>query len=138
MDEPIPDTPVGFLTLLFTGAGTLFGLLTYWIVNWVIALWEARQGGTSISATKRRWISILTPITLVWIGYAGLVLAGAMEFTGQSAYLAAVSSIGAAGSKQISYAAAQSVQKPAAPDPAPPPPPIPLGPVLPRQEPPDG
>lgn len=112
MTEPLPDTPVGFLTLLLTGAGAVFGLLTVWLTNQVIALWEARQGGLPISGTKRRWISIAVPVALVFLGYFGLVALGSLALTGQTFYLACMSAFGAVGAKQVAFATVESAQKP--------------------------
>ena len=110
MNDVPADLP-GLLTALMAGSGVFFGLVSVWVIDRVVALWEARTGAP-VSGTKKRWISIGVPATLVLLGYAGLLLLGTVPFTQQTAYLAAVNALAAAGSKQALYAAIQSADKP--------------------------
>lgn len=110
--DVLPADLPGLFTLLYAGAGAVFGLIVVWLTNQLIARWEARTHAP-ISETKRRWISLGVPAGLVFLGYGGLVACGIVAFTGQTVYLACVNALAAMGAKQAAYATIASTAKPA-------------------------
>ena len=103
-----------FFAALYLGTSAVSGLLAVWLTQAVTAVWQDVTGRT-ISATKRRWLSIAMPAAPVLLGYAGLVLLGDQPFTTRTVLTAIMFAAGAVMGKQVIYAGWQSWQKPSGP-----------------------
>lgn len=106
----IPSTPAEFLAQLLT-IGTLYGLVTTWLIDGLIALWEAHAGG-AISGTKRRWISIAVALAVPVAAYLGLIALGQAVWSADGLYSAALVGVAAVSGGKLAYAARESLSKP--------------------------
>ncbi|HEX6607117.1 MAG TPA: hypothetical protein VF276_09415 [Chloroflexia bacterium] len=106
----LPSTPADFLAALLAG-GTLYGLVSTWLIDLLIRAWERRAQGR-ISETKRRWVSIGVAIAVPVLAYGGLCALGNAVWSVDGLYAAAMAGVAAVGGSKISYAGRESLSKP--------------------------
>ena len=106
----IPTTPTDFFAQLLAG-GALYGLVSTWLLDGLLALWEARAAGP-VSGTKRRWLSIAVALVVPGVGYAGLLALGAASLTPDGVYSAVLVGVAAIAGNKIGYAGRESLSKP--------------------------
>jgi hypothetical protein len=106
----LPTTPTDFFAQLLAG-GALYGLVSTWLLDGLMAAWEARASGP-ISGTKRRWLSIAVALVVPVVGYGGLLALGQATLTPDGVYSAVLVGVAAIAGNKIGYAGRESLAKP--------------------------
>lgn len=114
--EPLPSTATDFFSELMAG-GALYGLVSTWLIDLVIQLWE-KHAGCPISGTKRRWISIAVALLVPVAAYLVLSGLGTVTLSVDGVYTACLVGVAAIAGNKVGYAGRESLVKPSAPPPA--------------------